>query len=54
MIHEIRYKGQIINQKDIEVTWSDRFGEKLTGSIEDFGSDNYQEGYAECEAGEGW
>lgn len=54
MIHEIRYKGQIINQKDIQVTWSDRFGNKITGDIEDFGMDNYREGYAECEEGEGW
>jgi hypothetical protein len=54
MIYEVRYKGQIIDQKDIVVTWSDSFGEKITGSIEDFGSYNYQDGYAECEAGEGW
>jgi hypothetical protein len=52
--HEILYKGQKINLKDIELTWSDRFGEMLRGTVEDFGIDNYQEGYAEAEAGEGW
>jgi hypothetical protein len=54
MIHEIFYKGQKINLKDIELTWSDRFGEMIRGTVEDFGIDNYQEGYAEAEAGEGW
>ena len=54
MIHEIRYKGQIINQEDIEVTWSDHFGDKITSDIEDFGMYKYREGYAECKAGESW
>lgn len=54
MIYKVLYKGEEINPNDIELTWTDRFGEKLTGSIEDFGIENYQEGYSECEAGEGW
>ena len=54
MIHEIRYKGQIINQEDIEVTWSDRFGDKITSDIEDFGTYNYREGYVDGEVGESW
>ena len=54
MICKVLYKGEEISPNDIELTWTDHFGEKLTGSIEDFGIDNYQEGYAECEAGEGW
>ena len=54
MIHEVRYKGEKVNPNDIEVVYSNHWGEKLIGSIEDFGNDNYQEGYAECEAGEGW
>jgi hypothetical protein len=54
MIHEIRYKGQIINQKDIEVTWSDHFGERMHGSIEDYGASEYNDAWGECEAGEDW
>lgn len=51
---EIRYKGNIIDSKDVEILWTDRFGEINRGSIEEYGNDNYSEGYAECEAGEGW
>ena len=51
---EIRYKGNIIDSKDVEILWTDSFGEINRGSIEDYGHDNYSEGYAECEAGEGW
>lgn len=54
MIHEILYKGQKINLNDVELTWSDRYGEIMRGTIEDFGIDNYQEGCDVTEAGEGW
>jgi hypothetical protein len=51
---EIRYKGNIIDANDVEILWTDRFGEINRGSIEEYGYDNYSEGYAESEAGEGW
>lgn len=35
MVKEVRYKGQLIDPKDIEVTWSDSFGELHTDTIED-------------------
>ena len=36
MIAEVKYKGELINKKDIEVTWSDCFGEHRIDSLEDF------------------
>lgn len=54
MIYEVKYKGQIIDPKDIEVTWSDHFGERMHGSIEDYGYSERCDAWAECEAGEGW
>ena len=36
MIVEIKYKGELINNKDIEVTWSDCFGEPRVDSLEGF------------------
>lgn len=54
MIYEVRYKEQIINQKDIQVTWSNHFGERMHGSIEDYGASEYNDAWGECEAGEGW
>ena len=51
---EIKYKGEFIDSKDVEILWTDRFGEINRGSIEDFGYNTYREGYAEHEAGEGW
>ena len=54
MIYEVRYKGQIIDPQDIEVTWSDHFGERMHGSIEDYGASEYNDAWGECEAGEGW
>lgn len=51
---EIRYKGNVIDANDVEILWTDRFGEINRGSIDDYGYDNYGEGFAECEAGEGW
>lgn len=35
MVREVRYKGQLIDPKDIEVTWSDCFGELHTDTIDD-------------------
>ena len=54
MIREILYKGEKINLNDVEIIRTDRFGDTLKGTIDEFGSDNYNEGYAEAEAGEGW
>lgn len=54
MIFEVRYKGQKIDLKDIELVFDDHWGEKFTGSIEDYGRSMAQEAWAECEAGEGW
>lgn len=51
---EIIYKGEFIDSKDVEILWTDRFGEINRGCIEEYGYDNYSEGYAECESGEGW
>ena len=54
MILEVRYKGQKINPKDIEIDYTDSWGDKLTGSIEDYGADQWNTAWAECEAGESW
>lgn len=54
MIREVKYKGQIINLNDIEVTWTDHFGEVMTGTIEDYGYSERSDAWSECEAGEGW
>lgn len=37
MIKEVRYKGQKVDFKDIEVVYTDRWGEEFTGNIEDYG-----------------
>lgn len=44
MTREVRYKGQLIDPKDIEITWLDCFGGFHTDTIEDFASS--------CAAGE--
>jgi hypothetical protein len=54
MIKEVRYKGQKVNLKDIEVVYTDYRGEEFTGDIEDYGRSEWHEAWAECEAGEGW
>lgn len=36
MILEVKYKGELINTKDIEVTWSDCFSEHRVDSLEGF------------------
>jgi len=54
MIHEVKYNGQIINPKDIELTWSDHFGTIMHGTIEDYGYSERNDAWGECEAGENW
>ena len=54
MIKEVRYKGQKINPNDIEVFYTDHFGDEFIGSIEDYGCCERDDAWAECEAGEGW
>ncbi len=36
MIVEVKYKNEIIDKKDIEVTWSDCFNEHRVDSLEGF------------------
>lgn len=36
MIVEVKYKGKLIDKQDIEVTWSDCFGEHRVDSLEGF------------------
>lgn len=36
MIVEVKYKGKVIDKKDIEVTWLDCFGEHRVDSLEGF------------------
>ena len=54
MAREVRYKGQLIDPKDIEVTWEDCFGSVHIDTIEDYASSyaNYEIG--RVEAGESW
>ena len=54
MIKEVRYKGQKINLNEIEVVYTDHWGEEFTGDIEDYGRCEWNDAWAECEAGEGW
>lgn len=54
MILEVRYKGQKINPNDIKIDFTTFWGEKLTGSIEEYGADQWNSAWAECEAGESW
>ena len=54
MIKEIRYKGQVVNLNDIEITWTDHFGEVKRGDIEDYAWSEIDDAIVEHEAGEGW
>lgn len=54
MIVEVKYKGELINKKDIEVTWSDCFGEHRIDSLEDFIRQYTDEQVAIEIAGEDW
>lgn len=54
MIVEVRYKGKSVDKNDIEVTWSDCFGEHKVDSLEGFARDYaYQQAGIEM-AGEAW
>ena len=54
MIVEVKYKNEIIDKKDIEVTWSDCFGEHRVDSLEDFIRQYADEQVAMEIAGEAW
>lgn len=54
MILEVKYKGKIIDTKDIEVTWSDCFGEHRVDSLEGFIRQYTDEHVAIEMAGEEW
>ena len=54
MVIEVKYKGKVIDINDVEVTWTDCFGEKHIDSIEDYASDYAQQEIAIAEAGEAW
>ena len=54
MIVEIKYKGELIDKKDIEVTWSDCFGEHRVDSLEGFIRQYTDEQVAIEMAGEEW
>lgn len=49
----IKYKGEIVNLKDIEINWveynshSENVFVERTGDIEDYAQSKYQEGYDE-------
>ena len=54
MIVEIKYKGELIDKKDIEVTWSDCFGVHRVDSLEEFIRQYTDEQIAIEMAGEDW
>ena len=54
MIRQIKYKGEVINLDDVEVTWTDYLGCPHIGTIEDYASDYAEEQVALEQAGEGW
>ena len=54
MIKEIRYKGQVVNLNDIEITWTDHFGDVQSGNIEDYAWSSRNDAISEFSAGEGW
>lgn len=47
----IKYKGEVIDTKDIEITWIENNHHysdlKRTGNIEDYGQSKYNEGFDE-------
>lgn len=54
MIIDVLYKGESVNINDIKVVWTDWFGDVITGDINDYGKDKFDEGFSESESGEGW
>ena len=53
-LKKVWYKGVEVNPKDIDVQWTDCFGEPHNGSIEDYASDYASEEVGIALAGEGW
>lgn len=46
----IKYKGEVVDQKDIEITWVEYFSHgfiEKTGDIEDYAQSKYSEGFEE-------
>lgn len=49
----VKYKGEVINPNDIEITWNeyrtptDNYISQRTGSLAEFGQSHYTEGYNE-------
>lgn len=49
----VKYKGEVIDPKDIEITWieycafSDSYVGQRTGSLAEFGQSHYTDGYDE-------
>ena len=49
----VKYKGEVIDTNDIEITWneyntlSDNYVSQRTGSLAEFGQSHYSEGYNE-------
>lgn len=46
----IKYKGEVIDPKDIEITWVEYFHHEFiekTGNIEDYAQSKYSEGFDE-------
>lgn len=54
MLRQVKYKDKVVNLNDIEVTWTDCFGEVHIGSIEDYVSDYASEQVGIEMAGEAW
>lgn len=54
MLRQVKYKDEVVNPNDIEVTWTDCFGKVHIGSIEDYVSDYASEQVAIEMAGEAW
>ena len=53
-LKKVWYRGVEVNPKDIDVQWTDCFGEPHNGSIEDYASDYASEEVGIALAGEGW
>ena len=54
MIREIKYKGEVIKIEDVEITWTDCFGEPHTGDPEEYASDYASEQVGITESGGDW
>lgn len=54
MVIQVKYKGEVIDINEVEVTWTNCFGSKYIGSIEDYASDYAAEQVGIAEAGEAW